>query len=298
MKTTKDRHSSKLLDRLFGGIPMTWPVVLLYALGTAVLTTIFLVLPVFKNTSFARMGETLEAWILFAVILMANCKKPLESALKTFVFFLVSQPLIYLFQVPFSYMGWALFGYYRYWFIWTLLTFPMAFVGWYITKRNWLSALILAPVIGFLCLTGFGGIRECMNAFPRYLVLIIFCFLQVFLYIYVFFPNRISKLAGAALVAALVLVFWLVTPKVSIGLNDYLPDEPSLSAEAYLSAVEENGVCEVRLTDYEDAYVHIEAHKYGTASFTIRDGDKEYRYLVEVYNDKGTDRVVIKRVDA
>lgn len=29
-------------------------------------------------------------------------KKPLESALKTFVFFLISQPLIYLLQVPFS----------------------------------------------------------------------------------------------------------------------------------------------------------------------------------------------------
>lgn len=63
------------------------------------------------------------------LIIMANCQKPLESACKTFVFFLISQPLIYLLQVPFSSMGWGLFGYYWNWFIWTLLTFPMAFVG-------------------------------------------------------------------------------------------------------------------------------------------------------------------------
>ena len=70
--------------------------------------------------------------IFFAVIIMSNCKKPLESALKTFAFFLISQPLIYLLQVPFSPMGWGLFSYYPYWFYWTPATFPMAFVGWFI----------------------------------------------------------------------------------------------------------------------------------------------------------------------
>lgn len=77
-----------------------------------------------------------EAWIFFAVIIMANCKKPLESALKTFVFFLISQPLIYLFQVPFSWMGCELFKFYFYWFKVTLCTFPGAFIGWFITKRK------------------------------------------------------------------------------------------------------------------------------------------------------------------
>ncbi len=59
-----------------------------FAVGTAVISTVFLIVPIFKNTSFMRMGETLEAWIFFAIIIIANCKKPLESALKTFVFFL------------------------------------------------------------------------------------------------------------------------------------------------------------------------------------------------------------------
>lgn len=37
-----------------------------------------------------------------------NSKDPLDSALKTFVFFLISQPLVYLVQVSFSEMGWGL----------------------------------------------------------------------------------------------------------------------------------------------------------------------------------------------
>ncbi|MBQ5687389.1 MAG: hypothetical protein IIV23_06755, partial [Ruminococcus sp.] len=150
MTTENKNIFRRVTDKVYGGLPMGWPVVILYAVGTALLTTAFLLIPIFENTSFYRVGVTLEAWVFFAVIIMANCKKPLESALKTFVFFLISQPLIYLLQVPFSQMGWGLFMYYRYWFMWTLLTFPMAFVGWYIKKRNWLSLLILLPVVGFL----------------------------------------------------------------------------------------------------------------------------------------------------
>lgn len=56
------------------------------------------------------MGETLEAWVFFAVIIIANAKSSLDSALKTFVFFLISQPLIYLLQVPFTWQGWGSFS--------------------------------------------------------------------------------------------------------------------------------------------------------------------------------------------
>ena len=95
----------RFTDRLYGGINLTWPKLILFAVGAALLTTVFLVVPIFEGSSFSRMGETLEAWVFFAVIIIANSKKPLESALKTFVFFLISQPLIYLLQVPFSWQG-------------------------------------------------------------------------------------------------------------------------------------------------------------------------------------------------
>ena len=62
----------RFTDKLYGGIRLTWPGVILYAVGTAILTTFFLVVPIFQGTSFVRMGETLEAWIFFAVILMIS----------------------------------------------------------------------------------------------------------------------------------------------------------------------------------------------------------------------------------
>ena len=105
------------IERIYGGLNMSWRNVILFAVGTAVLTSVFLIVPIFKNTSFIRMGVTLESWIFFAIIIMANCnkqeitknagffekiKEPLICAAKVFVFFLISQPLIYLFEVPFK----------------------------------------------------------------------------------------------------------------------------------------------------------------------------------------------------
>ncbi|MBQ9673597.1 MAG: hypothetical protein IJV39_03120 [Ruminococcus sp.] len=40
----------KLTDKIFGGIKMSWLNVIIFAVATAVITTIFLVVPVFKDT--------------------------------------------------------------------------------------------------------------------------------------------------------------------------------------------------------------------------------------------------------
>ena len=83
MKKDEVCRIKRLNDKLYGGLNMSWRTVILFALGTAVLTSIFLIVPIFKNTSFELMGVNFEAWFFFAIIIMANCKKPLESALKT-----------------------------------------------------------------------------------------------------------------------------------------------------------------------------------------------------------------------
>lgn len=188
MEQGKRISISGLFSKLYGGLNMSWKNVILFAAGTAVLSAIVLIVPVFKDTSFELIGVTFEAWILFAVIIMANCKTPLESARKTFVFFLVSQPLIYLFQVPFSDMGWQILHYYYNWIVWTLLTFPMAFVGWFIGKKNWLSVLIFAPVFAYLGYMAYGYGLESVTGFPHHLIAALFCLFQIILYILVFSP--------------------------------------------------------------------------------------------------------------
>ena len=284
-RSTAPAIKPQFLEKLYGGLTMSWPVVILLAAGAAVLTTVFLVVPAFKGTSFERMGVYLEAWFVPAILIMANCEKPLESALKTFVFFLISQPLIYLMQVPFTTLGWGIFMYYKHWFIITLATFPVAFAGWYITKRNWLSVLIFAPVLAFLGYTAY----QCAAGNPSYILAAVFCALQIIVYVLAFFPSILQKVVGLAIPVIVVLVLSFTMPKVDLTSEETLPDNPSFSEEATL-LYDWNETFNVQLVDPVEGLIYIHASDYGTTTFDIQDGDTVYHYTLEIYNDNGTDR--------
>lgn len=120
-------------------------------------------------------------------IVITNCKKPTEAALKVFVFFLISQPLIYLLESPF--VGLEVFYYYPRWFIYTLLTLPGGYVAWYITKRNWLSAVILSVASCGLTIMGTVYTMVCIDTPPRHLLSAIFCFVVAVLLPTIFLSN-------------------------------------------------------------------------------------------------------------
>ena len=147
MTETNKNFLRRITDKIFGGINLTWPKLILSAVAAGVLTAVIAIIPIFQNTSFITITVTFEVWILFGIIIIMNSKSNLDSALKCFVFFLISQPLVYLIQVPFSWQGWNLFGYYKYWFIWTLICFPMGFIGYWMKKDKWWGYLILLPMI-------------------------------------------------------------------------------------------------------------------------------------------------------
>ena len=112
--------------KFFSSQKMSWLKVIIFSISTAVLTAVLNLIPFLNNTSFQDIAISYECWILFAIYIIVNCQKWYEAALKTFVFFLISQPLIYLIEVPFDDMGFQLFTYYKFWFILTLLTLPGA----------------------------------------------------------------------------------------------------------------------------------------------------------------------------
>lgn len=275
----------KFTDKLYGGINLTWPRLILYAVGAAVLTAVVLIVPIFKDTSFIRIGETFEAWVFFAVIIIANSKKPLDSALKTFVFFLISQPLIYLLQVPFSWQGWSLFQYYGYWFTLTLLTFPAAFIGWYIKKKNWLSLLILTPVLILLSFSCVGGLIQMIHHFPNMLVMVLFCILQILVYLYTFTEKIWQKIVGAIVPIAVIAVIILLPKDVEFSSTQFLPDNPKLTENAVVT-VDDTGITDIKVSGTgDDSMILIQVHNYGTTSFTIKDGDNEYQYDIRIYED-------------
>ena len=278
----KARNSlRRLTDKLYGGINLTWLGVILYAVGTEALTTVFLVVPIFKDTSFMRMGETLEAWIFFAVIIIANTKSPLDSAFKTFVFFLISQPLIYLFQVPFSWQGWGLFQYYKHWFILTLCTFPAA----YIRKKNWLSLLILMPVLILLAYICEDGLKHVIHQFPNLLIMVMFCILQELLYLYTFTEKVSQKIVGVLIPIVVIAVMVLNPKNVEFSSSQFLPDNPVLTENAAVT-VDDTGIADISVSGTgEGSTILIRVHAYGDTSFTIKDGDDEYQYNIRIYED-------------
>ena len=116
-----------MLSKLFGGIRMTWKRLIIFAVISGVITGLIALL-VPDNNSIHQIAVTFEAWIVLAIIVVVNCEKPAEAALKTFVYFLISQPLVYLVQVPFNRLGFGLFRYYwPYWFIWTAAAYYSLF---------------------------------------------------------------------------------------------------------------------------------------------------------------------------
>ena len=84
------------VKRLFGGIDLNWKKLIVFAIIAGIYTGIMAMLPIAKNTSFADITISFEVWILFGILIIMNSKSAKESSLKCFIFFLISQPLIFL----------------------------------------------------------------------------------------------------------------------------------------------------------------------------------------------------------
>ena len=82
--------------KCFGELNITWPKLIIWAIIAGVYTGIMAMIPAARDTSFADISITFEVWILFGILIIMNSKTAVESALKCFVFFLISQPIVYL----------------------------------------------------------------------------------------------------------------------------------------------------------------------------------------------------------
>lgn len=206
----KNPKKPNLLHRIFGELNMSWPVVIIFAIIMGVYTAL-MAIKVPDGNSFHDITATLEWWVLPAILIIVNCKKPLDAALKVFVFFLISQPLVYLIQVPFSYMGWSLFNYYPYWFKITLCTFPAGFIGWYMKKDKWYSGLILSSMTSLLACTAIAFIYNCIDNFPNHLITIIYCICIIPTLIFGIFKKWQPRIITIIVTIIAAIIFGIVT---------------------------------------------------------------------------------------
>ncbi len=201
----------KKIKKLFGEINLTWTKLIIYGIIAGVYTAIMSLIPALKDTSFHDIAVTFEVWILFGIIIIMNSKSAGDSALKCFVFFLISQPLVYAIQVPFNNLEFGIFGYYKYWFIWTILTIPMGFIGYYIKRDKWWGMLILMPMILFL---GVGSyyvyLQETIFNFPYHLLTTVFCAITMLLYPVCVFKNKKNKVISFTISTLIIIVLTIL----------------------------------------------------------------------------------------
>ena len=265
---------TKAARKLFGGINLTWPKLIIAAIIAGAFTALMAIIPALHYTSFIAITVTFEVWILFGILIIMNSRSNLDAALKCFVFFLISQPLVYLIQVPFSHLGWQLFQYYRNWFIWTLLCFPMGYVGFWMKKGKWWGYLILLPMIaltGYSFLTYFSDFQFSM---PRYVLISLFCACAIILYPVAIFEDKRIKTVGAVLgavaVIALTVVCLLKPPVYSTDLmgngKEYHFDD---SYTAYLADEKYGDVESTYIESLEDYFLHADLKRAGDTVLTL-----------------------------
>ncbi len=289
----------KRIKKLFGSFNLTWPKTVIFAVIMGIYTALVAML-VPDGNSFHDIAVTFEWWVLPAIFIIVNCKKPLEAAVKTFVFFLISQPLIYLIQVPFSYMGWGLFGYYPHWFAITLATFPGAFLGWFIKKDKWYSAVILSVMTILLTITGIGYIYQFFETPPNHLISIIYCFGIIPVFILAIFKKKSTRLICTAITLIITVTFAIIsypgTPYETYRNTLIESNNITLVGKPYISSWSSTGgKGNVYIIENDGNYT-FKITGTGTKKYYFDLSDDENVYHFEYYFDKNQNTVIVNRI--
>lgn len=198
------------MKKMFGGINLTWKKLIIFAIIAGVYTAIMTMIPVVKDTSFSDITVTFEVWILFGILIILNSKSAKDSAIKCFIFFLISQPLVYIIQDAIKHSN--LFRtYYRYWFIWTIATIPMGFLGYYMKKNKWWGLLILTPILLLLGEEYATYLSKTLFSFPYHLLTTIFCFITLIIYPIAIFKSNKIKITGVIVSITIILIMTVLT---------------------------------------------------------------------------------------
>lgn len=293
---------ARFFDKIFGGLNMSWSVVIVYSVLIGLYTAVVAAL-VPDGNSFHDIAVTFEAWILLALIVVLNCKKPLEAALKTFVFFLISQPLVYLFQILFFKAPWSLIGYYDFWFKLTLLTFPAAFLAWFTKKKAWWAGLIMACSNALLVLMFVSYYNGLQSNFPNHLLSAIYCVLMIIVSIVFILKDNIAKIICFVITVALFIAGFIIGNKgeaYTVTLDSSFLDKEGIVFEgepyvSYWSATESGCTGSVEVTEANGSYNYVFSGK-GSCNYQFELRDEADNLVVyRYYRDSNSKELVLKR---
>lgn len=266
------------LTKLFGGINMTWLKVIIFAVAAGIYTGLINQVSVLENTSLRDIAVTYECWVFFAVIIAFNCKKAWESAIKVFVFFAISQPMVFLVEIPSIGTDSAL-SYLKRWLIPILLTLPGGFIAFYAKKDNILGALILTVANALLGCHAVYYIFQTIGSFPHHLLTIIFCIAQICVYTAVIIKKGKFRILSIVITIVAMACLALFSTNQTAEASYPLPEGESWNC------VQQNDHGEVEVYDGGFSYTcNSFDRKDNTLTFT---NDKGEEIIIYVYFDDG-----------
>ncbi len=261
------------MKKVFGELKITWPKLLIASVLIGIYTACSVLIPITRHTSFSDLSATFEVWILFGILIIVNSKSNKESALKCFVFFLISQPLIYLIQDIVEHTN--LFQtYYSTWFIWTLFCLPMGYLGYYMKKDKWWGLLILTPILVLLGFQYNYYLYTLKFTFPKHILTVLFCLLTLIIYPLYIFKDKMVRILGLIISTLIIIIFTIMSfindnvysTEVLISGNKYQFDN-TCSVTNYDESI---GDLSIKLIESINDYsIHGEFKKEGKTSFVL-----------------------------
>ncbi len=272
-----------MVKKLFGGVNFTWKKLFICAVVIGISVGLLNSIPSLFDTTITDVATYFDFWIFCGIFIITNSKSNKDSALKCFIFFLISQPLIYLCEVPFKDLGWGLFVYYKPWFIWTLLCLPMGYIGYYIKKDKWYGLLILLPI---MLLLGSGLSSTIVNvkySFPKHLINTLFVIVSFIIYPLALFNNKKLKIIGLILNIIIMILFGLkpmITPS-TYDTSFKCSNEKLVYDDTYKAYLEDSsyGNLSIKYTDSIESYcIYASFKKPGNTKIILEDpnGNKQY----------------------
>ena len=264
----------KILKKLFGGINLTWLKLIIFAVLAGVYTAAMAMIPAAKDTSFSDLTVTFEVWILFGILIIMNSKSAIDSALKCFVFFLISQPLVYIIQDLVNHSN-LFASYYKYWVIWTLATIPMGFIGYFMKMNKWWGLIILTPMMAFLGYHYSMYLGKAVYSFPYHSLTCAFCFITLIIYPIAIFDDKKIKVTGLAI--SLVIIGFMTVLSIR---------KPSVYNTTILVNGEEH--------HFDDSYtVYLADESYGKVFIVYEENIEDYMVNAEFKKQGKTEVVMV-----
>lgn len=274
---------------------LTWFKIIVISIISGVITGLIPLIKILNNTSIHNIAVCFEMWIFLAMFIILNSKKPLEAGLKTFVFFLISQPLCYLVQVPFYRDGFGIFMYYPYWAKLTILTFPGAIIAWYTKKENWISVAIISVTLFILNFELIEHFNTLIKYFPHQLLAVIFISFEIILFIKMIFNDK-KKRIGLYIIS---LVFFVFASFYTVYSNE-ASKNPDYVAVCFLEKDNEYSIVkkdEIVDVEFDENVIRAKTKECGEYIIKIKDKNNNIINFSFVVTDDETNLEILDNLE-